>query len=154
MGTCPSPESVAGLLGWNKTRISDSHSHLASSIEAQGLSMNSVEASKHKHYTIQKHTDLLPVPLMPWQNKKVWSFSSMPFVVLADMQSFVFQNRSLYIAVLLMVLHTVQFTIVLQCHFQLFVDLYSQSTVWKYPLKKKASFPEHVYLQIALRHAL
>jgi len=78
----------------------------------------------------------------------------MPFVVLADMQSFVFQNRSLYIAVLLMVLHTVQFTIVLQCHFQLFVDLYSQSTVWKYPLKKKASFPEHVYLQIALRHAL
>lgn len=53
-----------------------------------------------------------------------------------------------------MVLHKVQFTIVLQCHSQLFADLYSESTVWKYPFKKKASFPEYVYLQIVLRHAL
>jgi len=68
------------------------------------------------------------------------------------MHSFVFQNRSLYVTVLLMVLHTVQFTIVLQCHYQLYADLHSQSTVWKYPFKKKASFPEYVYLQIVLLH--
>jgi len=49
----------------------------------------------------------------------------MPSMALAHMHTFVFQNRSLYITFLLMVLHTVQFTIVLQCHYQLYADLHS-----------------------------